>query len=54
NYATKVKSNRTGFVPLKPIFSNDDENGYNEKDVNLPTTSHEVTASNNNYSVTTF
>ncbi|CAG8641805.1 2767_t:CDS:2, partial [Diversispora eburnea] len=28
-----VKSNQTGFVLLEFIFTNDNENGYNEKDV---------------------
>ncbi|RHZ80452.1 hypothetical protein Glove_135g73 [Diversispora epigaea] len=32
DHTTTVKSNRTGFVPLQPIFNNDDENGYNEED----------------------
>ncbi|RHZ59382.1 hypothetical protein Glove_364g86 [Diversispora epigaea] len=32
DYTSKVKSNRTGFVPLEPIFNNDDKNGYNNDD----------------------
>ena len=30
DHTTTVKSNRTGFVPLEPIFNNDNEGSYNE------------------------